>query len=289
MPFLYLISGCIMATSCHSGETHAGNYPLHIICKLPKELDECSGLKSLNASLFVALNDGGDKPVLYLFDLNKENAARKVKVSNVENNDWEEIETDNDFVYIGDTGNNGGTRHNLAIYKIKKTDLMSKDEVDPEKIMISYEGQTSFHDSNRHNFDCEAMVSVGDSLYLFSKNRGDHRTDVYCISKTPGTYTLRKLTSFDAMGLISGADYKTGSSGPELILIGYDIMSHVHHPFLIHFTGFSGTNFFTGSSSRIVLDQDLQTESVQFHGIDQLYISNEETKSQKGYLYSLTF
>jgi len=254
--------------------------------KLPKELKECSGMALLDRNTFVAVNDGGDHPYLYVFD-QKDSPVRPVKVVGVENIDWEELTTDEDFLYISDTGNNGGTRQNLSIYKIRKNDVLKLNEVVPEKIQISYEGQSKFNDSNRHNFDCEAMVSVRDSLFLFSKNRGDHRTDVYGIPKIPGAYQAKKLGSFDAKGLITGADYNANSSSAQLILIGYDNEGHGYNPFLIHFTNFQGTHFFNGSSDRIGIGPKLQAESVLFQNDHNVYISNESTKEAKGFVYQM--
>lgn len=263
-------------------------HDLNEVASLPKELKECSGMIQLDKNIFVGLNDGGNQPVLYAFDLKSGHETRKIKIDSVRNNDWEELAQDDDYIYIGDTGNNGGTRQNLMIYKIRKVDIKNLNEAVPEKIMFRYEGQTKFTDSNRHNFDCEAFISVGDSLFLFTKNRGDLRTDVYAIPKIPGSYLARKLKSFDAKGLITGADYRSGISGAELILIGYNVKGHDYNPFLIHFTNFSGSDFFGGLSERITIDHTLQSESVLFHGDQKVYISNEENKNEKGNVYEVS-
>ena len=142
---------------------------------------------------------------------------------------------DDEFVYIGDTGNNGGTRQNLMIYKVRKDDVMNKAEVIPEIISFRYAGQTKFNDSNRHNFDCEAFISKGDSLYLFSKNRGDFRTDVYALSKVPGDYVITASESFDTDGLVTGADYRGQDESGELVLVGYNIHGKAYYPFIYHF------------------------------------------------------
>ncbi|MEP6794153.1 MAG: hypothetical protein ABJB16_07495 [Saprospiraceae bacterium] len=285
---LFFTSNFWITLSCNPPMDHDHTHVLHEVLSLPKELKECSGLIQLDKKTYVGLNDGGDKPILYAFDLTHDHETRKIKIDNVENNDWEELTRDEDYIYIGDTGNNGGTRQNLMIYKLRKADVINLDEVVPEKIMFRYEGQTKFNDSNRHNFDCEAIVSVGDSLFLFTKNRGDLRTDVYGIPKIPGSYLARKLSSFNAQGLISGADYRYDHSAAELILIGYDIKGHTYNPFLIHFTNFSGSDFFGGSSVRINIDKKIQGESVLFSDEHQVYISNEETKSEKGYIYAVS-
>ncbi|MFZ1676337.1 MAG: hypothetical protein WAT91_03635 [Saprospiraceae bacterium] len=285
--FFFVSTFCI-AFSCKTPLGHGSAHDLSEVVSLPKELKECSGMTQLDKNIFLGLNDGGNQPVLYAFDLKSDHDTRKIKIDSVLNHDWEELAQDDDYIYIGDTGNNSGTRQNLMIYKVRKDDVKNLNEVVPEKIMFRYEGQTSFNDSNRHNYDCEAMVSVGDSLFFFTKNRGDLRTDVYGIPKTPGSYLARKIKSFDTQGLITGADYRSDHSGSELVMIGYNENGHVYHPFLIHFTNFSGSDFFGGLSDRITIDQELQGESVMFHGDHKVYISNEENKSEKGHIYEIS-
>ena len=146
-------------------------YKLEPVLELPEVLKECSGMIELSDGRFLAHNDSGNKPYLYLFSSKKED-PKVIKVRNVSNNDWEEITEDDEFIYIGDFGNNGGTRRNLMIYKIKKDDIKNQSEVTPEIIKFSYKGQTKFNDSNRHNFDCEAMISKGDSLFFVFKKQG---------------------------------------------------------------------------------------------------------------------
>ncbi len=283
---VFYICAFVFNLSCHQDEK--GTQTLKEIVPLPHELDECSGMILFNNATYAAINDGGNKPILYVFNLKNSSATKKILISNVANNDWEEVKSDDQYIYIGDTGNNGGTRQNLAIYKAKIDDVLGAGTVNAEKINFRYEGQTKFNDSNRHNFDCEAFVVVGDSIYLFSKNRGDLGTDVYVLPNSPGSYAARKLDSFNAKGLITGADYRINHGKPELALIGYSISNHVYSPFLIHFTNFRGTQFFKGTSHRITINRKLQAESVLFHDDQTVYISNEESKYEKGFIYGLS-
>ncbi len=287
---LIIIFSSSISIHCHSPvpEEDKHKHNLEPVQKLPRELKECSGMAALGKNIFIALNDDGNKPNLYVFSNDKANETRTVKIAGVENNDWEEMAADEEYLYIGDFGNNGGTRRNLMIYRVRKEDVMTKDKVVPEKIMFRYEGQTKFNDSNRHNFDCEAMVCVGDSIFLFSKNRGNFKTDLYGFSKIPGNYEARQLGSFDALGLITGADYRTDHSGGELILVGYNEKWKSYKPFLIHFTNFTGNDFFTGESNRFSFDQTLQTETVIFHNTHEVYLSNEEEKGKGGFIYKVS-
>ena len=256
------------------------------LIELPSILKECSGMIPLGNNKLLAHNDSGNKPHLYVFDMEKDAVVRTIKVRRVKNNDWEELADDEDYVYIGDFGNNGGTRQNLMIYKISKNDLAA-DTVVPEIIEFSYEGQTKFNDSNRHNFDCEAMISKGDSLYLFSKNRGDFRTDVYSLPKIPGKYVTRSLGSYDAEGLVTGADYRSNNGKGELVLVGYSIHGKAYYPFVLQFGDIEGSDFLRHEPKRYDFREVLQTETIFFHGDDEVYITNEEENGRDGFIYGL--
>lgn len=241
---------------------------------------------ALDANTLVGNNDSGNKPILYVFSPKDPEKVKTVKVLGVENNDWEELASDQDHVYIGDTGNNAGTRKNLMIYKVKKEDLLTKNEVTPEIIRFVYKDQV-FPTGKRHNWDCEAFVCIGDSLYLFTKNRGDFRSNVCAIPNTPGKYEATILDTYDSQGLVTGADFTMKGNKGELVLIGYVGKDKGYLPFVIHFSDFEGTDFFSGKSDRWVNDKNLQTESIFFHSAEEVWITNEEEHGDVGYVFSL--
>jgi hypothetical protein len=202
---------------------------------LPQELTENSGLIEMDDDVYVGLNDGGDGPNLYIFSLKRRSATRIVKINHAKNVDWEDLTMDDDYVYIGDTGNNSGDRKDLVIYRVKKDDLRKKASADAEKITFAYNTQTKFSASSKNNFDCEAMVCVGDSLYLFSKNRGNKKTDLYSLPKVPGDYKAIHAGQFEANGLITSAAYRKTATKSELVLIGYDNNGKSYNGFLVYF------------------------------------------------------
>ena len=169
------------------------------------------------------------------------------------------------------------------IYRISKDDILKKDEVKADIISFRYEGQTKFNDSNRHNFDCEAMICKGDSIFLFSKNRGDFRTDVYGFPKVPGDYVTHIMGSFDSEGLVTGADYRQNGIDGELVLVGYSIHGKAVYPFTLYFPKVKGSDFLGGEVYRHDYRTVLQTESILFHGKNSAYITNEEFDSDDGY------
>ena len=83
--------------------------------KLPKSVSETSGLESYGNYL-ITHNDSGDKSKLYVISSSGKKLI-EIKINNIENNDWEDITSDSDHLYIADIGNNSGTRKNLNSYR----------------------------------------------------------------------------------------------------------------------------------------------------------------------------
>lgn len=255
------------------------------ITSLPAELNECSGMATLKDGYYVALNDSNNPAELYVFNLEKESRLKAVSVANAKNVDWEELAEDDTYVYIGDFGNNNGNRRNLRIYKVAKQDLMSADEVSAEIINFNYPQQLNFDHSNSTNFDCEAMVCIGDSLYLMTKNHGNLKTNLYCLSNKPGKYAAKLLGEYDAKGLVTGADYRNTGGRKELVLVGYTSKAFGYHPFVIYFNDVTGSDFFDSAASRIQLNGRLQIESVLFDDRLNLLISSEGKKKKDRNIY----
>lgn len=194
---------------------------------LSSELDEISGIDFLNDTTIVAINDGGNEPLLYLLDL-KGNIQSIVKVENATNRDWEDITVDDNYIYIGDIGNNQNNRTDLLIYKVKIEDVVEKKTVQTEKITFKYKEQTEFPPGkNGKFFDAEALTVHNDTLYIFTKNRAkpsDGNCYVYKIPTEPGDYTVSKSTEiFIGTGgfwtdALTAADYVDG----EFFLMTYN-------------------------------------------------------------------
>ena len=129
-----------------------------VITTLSSELNETSGLINLNGEIWTHTDNGG-KTELYLIDISDGSIVRTVDIKDANNVDWEDITFDETYVYIGDFGNNDGSRTNLKVYRIKRQELASSNEVEAKKIEFSYSDQTSFEPSYHNtNLDCEAMI-----------------------------------------------------------------------------------------------------------------------------------
>tara|TARA_B100000795_G_scaffold192912_1_gene147305 strand:+ start:1914 stop:3053 length:1140 start_codon:yes stop_codon:yes gene_type:complete len=240
--------------------------------ELPSVVEETSGLLFLDGKI-ITNNDSGDAANLYEIDSLTGNLLRTININNATNVDWEDLADDETYIYIGDFGNNNGTRTDLKIYRILKTDFKNNTQVSPEIISFSYEDQSNFNSSNSHNFDAEAFVVYEDSILIFTKNRGDLKTNVYKIPKIIGNYTAVKVSSANVAGLITGATYNG-----NFLLCGYD---ENLTPFLVQisYDRAPGDDIFSSGFTKEFLTTQLgqgsQVEAITSFELGKYYISRE--------------
>lgn len=256
--------------------------------ELSDEVPETSGLL-FGAPRLWTINDSGGKPIMYGIDGTGGEVMQRVHLSNVRNHDWEDITRDDTHLYIGDFGNNAGARTNLAVYKLPLAALPHEGdaEVEAQIIRFKYPDQVNFQQSQTHNFDCEAMIAAGDFLYLFSKNRGDGRTNLYRLPKKPGTWTAELQGNFNTEGLVTGADYNKEHN--EVLLTGYMRVRKKYLPFLWLLFDFEGYDFLGGNKRRIELVdlQASQIEGVTYTTDRDVILSAEAGASVKAMVYRL--
>jgi len=169
--------------------------------QLPEKIEETSGIEFFKNDLLTH-NDSGGKPNLYRFT-EQGDLINKYLIEGAENNDWEDIAQDKNYLYISDSGNNKGKRKNLNILIVDP----KRDFKKIGAITFNYRDQQNFEKRKKHPFDAEALVATQEVLVLFSKNRKTSTTELYSIPKTSGNYTLSPKKSFDVQSLITGADY----------------------------------------------------------------------------------
>lgn len=169
--------------------------------QLPEKIEETSGIEFFKND-FLTHNDSGGKPNLYRFT-EQGDLINKYRIAGAENNDWEDIAQDKNYLYISDSGNNKGKRKNLNILIVDP----KRDFKKIGAITFNYRDQQNFDKIKKHPFDAEALVATQEVLVLFSKNRKTSTTELYSIPKTSGNYTLSPKKSFDVQSLITGADY----------------------------------------------------------------------------------
>lgn len=256
---------------------------------LPDQVDESSGLAYFNGQLWTH-NDSGDDPVLYNISTSTSDLLQTVDIENAGAYDWEELTQDENFIYIGDFGNNDGDRQDLCIYKVSKEAILN-DSIEnvATKISFHFEDQTDFeHDAYDHNFDCEAMINYGDSLYLFSKNHQNGKCRFYSLPKTPGNHSAQLKGEMDTDGLITAADMDTENN--TLALLGYSVYKEDgkwhNQPFVWLMHEFDSTAFFSGQAIKVNIAEEHQTEGICYKENGIFIISSEGEGSDTGYLFS---
>lgn len=254
---------------------------------LDDSIQETSGLIKLDERL-ITHNDSGSEPELYEIDSNTGDVIRTVTVKNATNIDWEDICYDNTYIYIGDFGNNYGSRTDLKVYRILIKDYLTttNNTVMAERINFSYLQQSDFTPSAfSTNFDAESLISYNGKLYIFTKNWINKQTDIYALPKVPGTYQVEKIGSIDAQGLVTGADYNPVSK--TIILTGYLYASN----FIIEINDFNFINFSSGTINRYIIkppkNTSTQIESIAFISENKYYLTSEKYKGNPPALIEL--
>jgi len=253
---------------------------------LPHEVRETSGLANIGGKLFTH-NDSHHLPVLYALSPDDGRVLQRISLSNASNIDWEELARDDQYLYVGDFGNNSGQRRIFQIYRISLSSIPEEGdaEVVADTIRFTYPNQPTDLKYLAHNYDCEAMVATADALYLFSKNWADGNTWLYKLPKIPGNYEAIPSGSFDSRGLITGADFCAETR--TLALVGYT--KNTWKPFAWIMHGFEGEDFFSGISLRINFKGLItnQIEGVVFSSPTQLTITSEKTKTMGARAFAL--
>lgn len=247
------------------------------IGELPFEINETSGLIQYNDRL-ITHNDSGNLPQLYEIDKNTLEITRIVTVANVVNTDWEDITQDDDFIYIGDIGNNNGNRTDLKILRIRKSDYDVLDTVTAETISYAYEDQTSFISDRNNDFDAEALLVFGDDLLIFTKEWQSRGTVAYRIPKLPGDFTAVNIGRYQIDGLVTGAAQNSVNAN-EFYLVGY---SEILLPFFVRFNFQDSATIFSGVIEKSSLNTGIaQIESITFNAeMNLFYVTSEEFINQ---------
>jgi hypothetical protein len=252
------------------------NARMELLFELPSEISESSGLIFFQNE-FWTFNDSGGEPVLFAIDIVTGKILRRISISNASNIDWEEVTQDDEYIYIGDFGNNYGNRKDLKIYRITKSELLTEKTdlaIKADIISFRFADQMEYQKNLfTTRYDCEAMIIWGDSIVIFSKNWKDETSTVYCIPKLPGIYEPSPAFVFQSRGLVTGA--ALSKSKKELIIVGYEDFT----PFIWLIQMEKSIDFRRNVKSRktFILMSGVQTEGVCFGPGGYLYISCERS------------
>lgn len=258
---------------------------LTFITKLPKKLDENSGIVALEDNKIWVIEDNGNTDELFEVDF-EGHLIKKFKVTNAKNKDWEDLaKDDKGNVYIADIGNNGNTRKQLVIYKVSDPTKEKGDKIAAKKIYFSYPEQKKFPPKSKDfKYDAEALFYKDDNLYLITKNKsrpfkGD--AQIYKIPAQPGEHKARLLGSVTlcenaSKCIVTAATIS--SDNQKVVLLGYGMLWII--------TDFKDDDFTNGKITSIDLGTSTQLESVCFKNDSTLLISDERRHGKGRNLYS---
>lgn len=243
------------------------------VVTINSQLHENSGIVFIDGRVILH-NDSAGEAALHELDTLTGDIARTVVIENAINTDWEDICNDSTYIYIGDIGNNNGNRTDLRIYRILISDFLNtpNDTVLADTIEFSYADQMNF-DAAPYvtNFDAEALIAYEGNLYVFTKNWGNMRSNIYRLPNQPGTYSVARVDSIDPQCLITGATYNTFSN--SILLSG-----HVLSFFVIEISNFTAGIFSSGLINIHAVEQigSLQVEGIAAISEHQCFLSSEE-------------
>lgn len=285
----FLLAAVSVAWSQEEG--YAGYSPLFnpkVRAEFPEEVHETSGLFFHNGRLWTH-NDSGGKPILYALDTATFEVVQRITLANAKNKDWEDVCTDGERVYVGDFGNNKGSRKNLRIYTFPLSALPDEGDatVTVDSILFRYADQTNFEKRKQeHDYDCESVFATDKYLYVFSKGWATGTTRLYRIPKQPGDYVVEPVNGFDSQGLITGADYDRANG--VLVLVGY--VKDVWLPFLYLICDFDDAGVKL-SHRRFELPNYLgaQTEGICFYEAGKCFLSCETSPTLTSRVFLIDF
>ena len=249
--------------------------PLQLLTGLSTPLlDESSGLSVINGQLWTHIDNTNAS--VFRIDSLSNSVLQTVLINASVNTDWEDLATNDDFLFVGDFGNNYGNRTNLHILRIAKNDLSaSAINVNADVINFQYADQTTFISQlNANSFDCEAFFFYNDSLHLFTKDWVKKITKHYIVPAIPGTYTASLVDSFYVNGLITSAAIQ---SDGVITLLGYD-NTGLAPCFIWMLYDYQPGHFFSGNKRMFTLGSAAtlgQVEGIDFLGNNYGYITNE--------------
>lgn len=190
------------------------------------------------APVFWTQNDSGDEPRIYavradgtLIRSVREADVPGTLIAGAINGDWEDIallrRTDGTSqVVVADFGNNSNARADLTIYFIEEPEPTESRTSFTSKVMFRYPDQSRRPaPRDDFNFDAEALFTVGEEVYILSKNRSDEFTKLYRLDdRTAGvvntaTYADRFDDHLGTMGQVTGAD--CSADGLTLAVLTY--------------------------------------------------------------------
>lgn len=309
----YLLSVIILSLICafssctfNAAQSNTGNQknqtnsdqtrPQSFVYEKPRRLatikdeavSESSGIVAsrTNPGVFWTHNDSGDGAFLYAFD----KTGKKLgvwKIENAKNIDWEDIaaytdkQTGENYLLLGDIGNNNLTRSEVIVYKISEPKIVPADadstKKKPRLIKTARKIIAQYPNARR---DAETLIvnPVNGDLYVLSKNLIGP-ADVY---KLAAPYWFDKKQTLEQVGqilipsltagMLTGGDIS--ADGTRLIVCDY----FAGYEFVLPNKAKSFDDIWQTESVRIDLGERAQGEAVCYSTDGRAIYATSEKK-----------
>ncbi len=273
---IFLATVLLMSLQVFSQQAELLKIRKYRIGYLNERVKESSGLTLIDGKLYT-FNDSGNPPELFEIDKASGEILGTLSAS-AKNKDWEALTNDGKNFYIGDFGNNAGTRKDLEIYKIPfENNVLNNDAV--SLIRYEYPEQKEFVPGYLStDFDAEAMIWLNGKIHLFTKEWSAKSTSHYIIDPEISEKQNAQKTEFFKTGfVVTDASYFNG----KLYLVGYTRKTEV---FLLVFSESEPGIFFKDNPKRYYLGSTLSVGQIEGIAADEtgLYISGEKFHSPLG-------
>lgn len=272
MKKIFLAVAVIISQTAFSQQADFLKIKKYRINYLNDRMHESSGLNILNGNLYT-FNDSGNAPELFEINKTSGEIINVLKID-AQNTDWEALTNDGTYFYIGDFGNNDGSRKHLKIFKVP---IQNNGPV--QTLPFYYPDQSDFSSRYyRMDVDAEAMVYANKKLHIFSKEWVSKKVTHYIIDpEITENQKAEKVESYTTNYLVTDAAYFDG----KLYLVGYTKKTEV---FLDVFKETEPGIFFKEKPKHYYLGTALAIGQIEGIAVDEsgIYISGEKFNSPLG-------
>lgn len=243
------------------------------IATLGPDLAEISGMIYWNGKLY-GHEDSGNDPVIYEMDAATGAISKRITLEvPVTHMDWEDITQDENYIYVGDFGNNSGTRHDLRIFRVAKSLIAASGSTGTiaaaniATINFTYKDQADFTSNANTPFDCEAMIYHDGNLHLFTKGWDGNGTKHYVLPAIPGLQEAIHLETFNTGTIrITSA---TKANDNAVVLLGYEVAG-IPTAALWIISGFNNYNTLLSTGNKRKVDLGFIVDLTTRKGIGQV-------------------
>lgn len=280
MKNLFLFLSIFLFQSAFSQQPKILKLKNYRVAYLSDSLKETSGLSFFNGKPYT-FNDGNNTSEIFEIDKKTGKILSKIKID-LKNEDWEALTNDGENFYIGDFGNNFGTRKNLKIYKVPfSNQAVQKDSI--EIISFKYSDQTDFSPKSfQTDFDAEAMIfsPIDNLLHIFTKEWKSKNISHYLVD--PLNFSTEQSAKKWETAKLGFMATDACLYGKNLFVVGYTKKTEV---FLAVFTeSESDGSFFKNPPQKFYLGSALSISQIEGIAVDDdgIYISGEEFRTPLG-------